>query len=159
AMFAAAVFAGALAAGLEARNGVILLDSDVTTTISGTVEAREFDPGGRVRYLVRLAATSDPAIRRPPQRIRLVARSPHQPAHIGAVISGRARLSSPSGPVMPGGYDFAFRAFVDGVGAQGFFYRAPEYAGAGAAPDTGLDGLTGRARLGLRDIRERISGR
>jgi competence protein ComEC len=33
----------------------VLLDSDVvTTSITGVVEAREFDAGGRVRYQIRL---------------------------------------------------------------------------------------------------------
>lgn len=159
ALFATAAFTGALAAGYESRNGAILLDMDVTTTISGTVEAREFDPGGRVRYLIRLVSTSDPEIRRAPARVRIVAGSPHATAPIGAMISGRARLSSPSGPVMPGGYDFAFRAFVDGIGAQGFFYRAPDYAEPRATRATLTDGLIQDARLGLRDTRERISAR
>lgn len=155
ASYAAALLAGALASGFEVHNGTILLDSDVTTTITGTVEAREFDPGGRVRYLVRLASTTEPEIRRPPSRVRLAARSRHKPVPVGAVISGRARLSSPSGPVMPGGYDFAFRAFVDGIGAQGFFYRAPVQAG---GPET-ANGWVRSARLGLRSTRERISAR
>lgn len=153
--YTAALLAGALASGIEVRNGAILLDSDVTTTITGTVEAREFDPDGRIRYLVRLASTTEPEIRRPPSRVRLAARSRHEPVPVGAVISGRARLSSPSGPVMPGGYDFAFRAFVDGIGAQGFFYRAPVQTG---GPETADDWVRS-ARLGLRSTREHISAR
>lgn len=157
--FAAALWAGALAAGLEARHGPVLLDSDVTTQIAGIVEAREFDPSGRVRYLIRLADTADPRIRRPPQRVRLTARSPHDPVPIGVGISGRARLSAPSGPVLPGGYDYAFRAFVDGIGAHGYFYRAPERF---EVPDTAVvhpAGLLASFRLALRDTREHISAR
>ncbi|MCC0035581.1 MAG: ComEC/Rec2 family competence protein [Hoeflea sp.] len=153
--YAAALFAGALASAVEVHNGAILLDSDVTTTITGTVEAREFDADGRVRYLVRLTSTTEPEIRRPPLRVRLAARSRHEPVPVGAVISGRARLSAPSGPVMPGGYDFAFRAFFDGIGAQGFFYRAPVQSG---PPET-VDGWFRSARLGLRSTREHISAR
>ncbi|WP_340161919.1 ComEC/Rec2 family competence protein [uncultured Hoeflea sp.] len=157
AAYAAAICVGALAAGLEASNGTILLDTDVTTTISGTVEAREFDAAGRVRYLVRLHATSDPKIRRPPQRVRLTARSPHQAAAVGATITGRARLSSPSGPVMPGGYDFAFRAFVDGIGAHGYFYRVPQQVDplSGGAAD--MAGMVRSFQDGLRRVREHIS--
>lgn len=153
--YAAALLAGALASGIEVHNGAILLDSDVTTTITGTVEAREFDADGRVRYLVRLVSTTEPEIRRPPLRVRLAARSRHKPVPVGAVISGRARLSAPSGPVMPGGYDFAFRAFVDGIGAQGFFYRAPVQAGSQVT----AEGWVRSARLALRSIREQISAR
>ena len=154
--FAAALCAGSLAASIEQQRGAVLLDQDVTTQISGVVEAREFDAGGKVRYLIRLVSTSDPEIRRPPGRVRLTARSQHQPVPIGADISGRARLSAPSGPVMPGGYDFAFRAFIDGIGAHGFFYRAPE---GGDAPIQAQKGLWQTFKLGLRNVRESISAR
>jgi competence protein ComEC len=151
----AAMFVGALAAEYETRRGPVLLDSDVTTRVTGVVEARELDAEGRVRYLLRLTATSDPEIRRPPPRVRLVARAAHNPAPVGAVIAGRARLSSPSGPVLPGGYDFAFRAFVDGIGAHGFFFKAPEQLAAAEADG----GLASRFRLNLREVREGIAQR
>lgn len=38
----------------------------------------------------------------------------------------RARLQPPSGPVRPGGYDFAFAAYYRGIGATGFVFGAPE---------------------------------
>ncbi|MBC7281300.1 ComEC/Rec2 family competence protein [Hoeflea sp.] len=154
--FAAALFAGAVAAGIEQRSGTVLLDQDVTTGITGLVEAREFDAGGRVRYLIRVISTADPELGRPPGRVRLVARAPHPPLPVGAPISGRARLSSPSGPAMPGGYDFAFRAFIDGIGAHGFFYRAPEAGDPLAQPPPGR---LQTFWLGVRTVRERISAR
>jgi len=157
--YAAALFAGALAAELEVSSGSILLDSDVTTTISGLVEAREFDAAGKARYLIRLQSTSDPQIRRPPARVRLTARSEHDPVPIGAMISGRARLSAPSGPVMPGGYDFGFRAFIDGIGAHGYFYRAPQQQPAGLDQDARKAGSVQSFRDGLRRMREHISRR
>jgi competence protein ComEC len=116
---------------LQTRPGTVpmLLDSDVTTRVAGMVEAREFDAEGRVRYLLRLTNTADPQIRRPPdagaafgKHVR-ISRRRSVPR-----ISGRARLTAPSGPVMPGGYDFAFRSFADGIGAQGYFFRAPTYS-------------------------------
>lgn len=152
---AAALFLGSVAAAIEAGRGAVLLDSDVTTRITGRIEAREFDAEGRTRYLIRLESTAEPQIRRPPARVRLVARMRHEPAPVGALVSGRARLSSPSGPALPGGYDFAFRAFVDHIGAHGFFYRAPAIVGAIEA-EAGLYDRFGR---GLREIRERISQR
>jgi len=153
AAFAAALCAGALAAAVEQQSGAILLDSDVTTRITGQVQAREFDAEGRVWYVIDLVSTSEPEIRRPPGRVRLVARMAHPPLPVGAMISGRARLSSPSGPVMPGGYDFAFKAFVDGIGAHGFFFRAPETA----APALAQTALVESFRLRMRSIREHIS--
>ena len=157
--YAAAVCAGALAADLEVSSGSILLDSDVTTTISGTVEAREFDAAGRVRYLIRLQSTADPEIRRPPLRIRLTARSEHDPVAIGAMISGRARLSAPSGPVLPGGYDFGFRAFIDGIGAHGYFYRAPQQQHTVLDKNARAAGAVQSFRDKLRRVREHISRR
>ena len=157
--FAAALAAGALAAAVEVQRGAVLLDSDVTTTLTGVVEAREFDASGRTRYLIRLMSTEDPDIRRPPARVRLVARASHQPVPIGATIRGRARLSSPSGPVLPGGYDFAFRAFVDGIGAHGFFFQAPVRVPQTGSVRSSPDALIQAFRLGLRDLRERISAR
>ncbi|MDP3524330.1 MAG: ComEC/Rec2 family competence protein [Hoeflea sp.] len=153
--FAAAILTGGVAAAIEQHAGTVLLDQDVTTSIAGIVEAREFDAAGRVRYLVRLSATADPELGRPPGRVRLVARAPHTPLPVGAAIAGRARLSAPSGPAMPGGYDFAFRAFIDGIGAHGFFYRAPEPGGPLATPPDRWEGF----RLGLRTVREGISER
>lgn len=156
-------FAGAVAASFETRNGVVLLDSDVTTTVTGTVEAREFDDEGRVRYLIRLSSTREPEIRRPPGRIRVVARAKHAPIAVGEGIEGRARLRTPSGPALPGGYDFAFKAFADGIGAHGFFYRSPARLerDPGQQPadmfflSRALDVLTWR----VRKLREHISQR
>lgn len=157
--YVAALLIGALASGIEVSNGAILLDSDVTTTVTGTVEAREFDPAGRVRYLIQVHSTSDPDIRRPPSRVRLTARSSHEPVPVGALISGRGRLSAPSGPVLPGGYDYAFRAFVDGIGAHGYFYRAPVTLDRPPDPPVSATGLQQKFRLGLRNVREHVSAR
>lgn len=38
----------------------------------------------------------------------------------------RARLFPPMGPVVPGGYDFSFRAYFQKIGATGFSYGVPE---------------------------------
>ena len=159
--YVAAVCIGALAAGHEASTGAVLLDSDVTTTVTGAVEARAIDAGGSIRYLVRLHDTTDPRIRRPPELVRLSARPGHQPVPLGATITGRARLTAPSGPALPGGYDFAFRAFVDGIGAYGYFYRAPGRAN--TVPDLaiadGTAGLLQSLSLEIETVREQISAR
>ncbi|MCY0153322.1 ComEC/Rec2 family competence protein [Hoeflea alexandrii] len=56
---------------------------------------------------------------------------------------------------MPGGYDFAFRSFADGIGAQGYFYRAPAY---NVEPQDGR-GLVQVWKDGLRTAREDIAAR
>jgi competence protein ComEC len=118
---------GMLLADLEARRmGTIILDTPVTTTITGTVERRELDARGNWRYVVALDATSGPQLSRPPRKVSLVSRSRHEAVAIGGVITGKARLSPPSGPALPGLNDFSFASYFNGIGATGFFYGAPK---------------------------------
>jgi competence protein ComEC len=56
----------------------------------------------------------------PPKiRINLSTEQYHPEFTPGAVILFRARLMPPAGPALPGGYDFARRAWFSGVGATG----------------------------------------
>src|SRR5690606_17377424 len=86
---------------------------------------REAVAGERWRYVLDVAGTAEPAIKRPPERVVLLVRSDHQPFSAGDQIVGRARLSPPSGPALPNLNDFAFSAFYDRIGAVGFFYGSP----------------------------------
>lgn len=115
-----------LADGQSRRAGTIILDTPVTTEIAGTVERRELDARGNWRYVVALKQTSAPQLARAPQKVSLVARSRHEAVAIGASITGKARLSPPSGPALPGLNDFAFGSYFSGIGATGFFYGAPQ---------------------------------
>ena len=54
-----------------------------------------------------------------------MARGKHAPIEPGQGIGGVARLLPPSGPVLPGGYDFGFNSYFQGIGAIGFFYGPP----------------------------------
>lgn len=162
ALAAGAVFlvpAGMLLAAFEsARLDTALLDSPVTTHVSGRVLSRESDERGRIRYRVEITETRDPVLKRPPHVVTLLARSPHVPVAIGAGIKGRARLGPPSGPALTGLNDFAFDAYFAGTGAVGFFYGAPA---AGPAPEA--DGLEARVRQRIAEWRngltEHIRGR
>ena len=123
------VLAGSMLAQIETwRRSTIILDSSVTTVITGEVHRREPAGEGRWRYFIRLSATEQPVLRRPPEDIVLLARARHAPFQAGDAIRGRARLSPPSGPALPGLNDFAFRSYYDGIGAVGFFYGAPQPA-------------------------------
>ncbi|MDX3924891.1 MAG: ComEC/Rec2 family competence protein [Shinella sp.] len=130
AVAAAAAFllpVGMVFAALESnRLSTVILDTPVTTHIEGRVLSREADDRGRIRYLVQLTSTRDPALKRPPSRITLLVRSAHEPVSIGGTIAGRARLNPPSGPALPGLNDFAFDAYMAGNGAVGFFYGKPD---------------------------------
>ena len=118
---------GMLSASLQTqRVSATLLDGPVTTRISGLVVDRDVDDRGRWRYTIELQSTENPTIGRPPDRVRVLARSSHTPIEIGQAIGGLARLQPPSGPALPGGYDFAFNAYFAGLGAYGFFYGPPE---------------------------------
>ncbi|MBO9098310.1 MULTISPECIES: ComEC/Rec2 family competence protein [unclassified Rhizobium] len=108
------------------RASTIMLDSPVTTTITGQVQRREVDDKGRWRYVLDLLATDAPVVRRPPEQISLLVRGQDVPFELGDVVEGRARLSPPAGPALPGLHDFAFTAYFEGTGANGFFYGTPQ---------------------------------
>ncbi|WP_332303517.1 ComEC/Rec2 family competence protein [Rhizobium sp. GR12] len=117
---------GMLLADFETRRaGTVLLDTPVTTTITGTVARREVDARGYWRYVVQLTATEGPTLSRPPQRISVLARG-GEPVALGATLRGKARLSPPSGPALPELNDFAFTSYFRGVGATGYFYKPPQ---------------------------------
>ncbi|MAU21139.1 MAG: hypothetical protein CMH13_11475 [Martelella sp.] len=145
---------GALLAETEtARRATVMLDSPVTTHITGVVESREPTETGW-RYVVQVTATDDPVIHRPPERVTLVARGNLPPVGIGHAIQGLGRLLPPSAPVMPGLVDFGFLSYFDGIGAVGFFYGPPADVGVAPAP-----GLKARAGFAIERIRDGIAGR
>lgn len=147
---------GMLLADLETRRrGTTILDSGVTTVVTGTVEQREAGANGEWRYILRLTQTAEPKLRRPPERVSLLARGKGRPAALGEALTGRARLSPPSGPALPGLNDFAFASYFDGIGAVGFFLGPPR-------PSTALtakDGLVSASARTLASVRDGISTR
>jgi ComEC/Rec2-related protein len=108
------------------RAGTVMLDTPVTTTVTGRVEEREADSRGRWRYVLELQATEAPVLGRAPGMATAFVRGQDQPFDLGDVIKGRARLTPPAGPALPGLNDFAFSAFFDGIGANGYFYGMPD---------------------------------
>ncbi len=123
---AACFAAGMLLAALETqRLDTVLLDTPVTTLVRGAVLSRETTDRGHWRYIVAVTQTSDPTLKRPPEIVSLLSRSREAPIAIGQAIEGKARLSPPSGPALPGLNDFAFDSYFKGIGAVGYFYGAP----------------------------------
>lgn len=152
---------GMLLADFETRRaGTLVLDTPVTTTITGTVARREVDARGYWRYVVDLTATADPTLSRPPQRISVLSRGGGEPIAIGAALRGKVRLSPPSGPALPGLNDFAFTSYFRGIGATGFFYKSPQALVSpvdDAGPDKGWLEWADMRLYGLRSaIAERI---
>ena len=153
-----ALLAGLFAAAWETwRHSTILLDSGVATNIVGTVLTRDVDDQGRWRYTIVLEETRDPHIRRPPERVRILARGQHKPIRIGDRISGLARLQPPSGPVLPGTFDFGFNAYFRDLGAFGFFLGPPQRVAAGEGAAAGTAWAS--PALWLAQLRETIAVR
>lgn len=148
---------GMLFAELETRRAAtILLDTPVTTTLTGKVVRREVDARGDWRYLVQLHSTEAPSLTRLPGRVSLLARGGGDAMPIGATIRGKARLSPPSGPALPGLNDFAFSSYFRGIGATGFFYKPPQ---AVATADLGAEGWLEMADMWLYRLRAAIAER
>ncbi|THV25240.1 ComEC/Rec2 family competence protein [Peteryoungia ipomoeae] len=154
---AALILSGMLCAAWETdRQSTIILDQPVVTEISGVVERREAGSSTEWRYIITLHETARPTIRRAPQRISLLARARHAPVPIGATIAGRARLSPPSGPALPGMNDFAFQSFYAQIGAIGYFLGAPKSIAAKAESETSW---ATRVEAWQYQLRDRISNR
>ncbi|TDH36190.1 ComEC family competence protein [Pseudohoeflea suaedae] len=153
-----ALVGGIIAGRIETVNGPVLLDAPVTTTVTGTVLGREIDEGGRVRYLLAVLRTEDPELKRAPTSVRMTVSGSHQPYDTGSLVTGRGRLSPPSGPAWPGGYDFARAAYAQKIGAFGFFYRAPVVS-AGNADAPAEETLLARLAGWVVGIRAGISQR
>ncbi len=137
------------------RRATTILDSEVTTRLEGVVLARDVDYRRYWRYTIRLARTTDPVIGRPPETVRLLARADHKPVEIGDAIKGLARMGPPSGPALPGGYDFGFDAYFKGLGAYGYFYGKPLRGDKRTTDHTGAQ----RVAIALSRLRETIATR
>lgn len=138
------------------RMSTVILDQPLVSTVTGIVERREQGASGEWRYTLRVTSTAEPAVRRPPERVSLLARSKHLPAAIGEGLTGRARLSPPSGPALPGLNDFAFQSYFSGIGAVGFFLGPPRIA---PSEPLEMQGLMTRFDAALFSVRDRISNR
>jgi len=98
-------------------------------TVEGTIRTAEPRNAGQRLLLEDLVIERlEPSAT--PERVRLTIRAVDPPLLPGQRISVRARLQPPSGPLIPGGFDFAQRAFFERLGGVGFAYGNPELIGA-----------------------------
>lgn len=160
-MIAAGLFvAGMMLAAIEtSRIDTVVLDGPVTTTLRGKVVSREKNDRDHWRYGIRLEGTTKPTLRRAPAKVMVLSRSPHAPLAIGATIEGRARLSPPSGPALPGLNDFAFDSYYRQIGAVGYFYGAPDSPPAEVAATEDNGSLRAKIAERLAAMREHVGER
>ncbi|MCJ8310441.1 MAG: ComEC family competence protein [Hyphomicrobiales bacterium] len=125
------------------RLATITLKSSVVAIVTGQVVRAELRADGRARYTLRVHAIDD--WKELPQKVRLTSRKDSRPYDIGDVIAGRARLGPPPGPALPGGYDFRFFAWFDGIGGSGFFLGHPERS---VTPEPGVAAVAAAAAAG-----------
>ncbi len=100
--------------------------------LEGTIRAAEPRDAGQ-RLLLEDLAIERLAPGATPARVRLTVREMQPPLQPGQRIRLRARLQPPSGAPVPGGFDFAQRAFFEQLGGVGFAYGTPEVVGGTAA--------------------------
>ncbi|MBE7185531.1 MAG: ComEC/Rec2 family competence protein [Methylobacterium mesophilicum] len=129
---------GMTAAKLETlRVSTRMLGAEISTKLTAQVVRIERMANGRARLTLDVVSTDRPRLRFAPTRVRASARKVPEGVAAGSAIAGIVRLMPPSGPVRPGGYDFSFESYFDGLGATGFFLRDPELVpGDGARPQT-----------------------
>ncbi len=116
-------------------------------TVTGTVETASLDRRGSRRVTLSRARISGLPAERTPRRIRVGIRSAGAELQPGRILSVRAILQPPLAPVIPGGFDFARRAWYRQLGAVGFAVSRPTIAPARDPPGP-------RARIDL--LRQRI---
>lgn len=156
ALFAALLLAlvGAGAAKIETwRAGTKIVGGDITTLVTGRILVVEERANGRTRLTLDVLSTARPQLRYQPDRIRVTVAGRDVEWAPGDVIEGVARLMPPLGPLRPQSYDFAFEAYFDGIGANGFFMGRPRRVEA-PPPD-----LPTRVAIAVEQLREGLADR
>lgn len=105
-------------------NAAPRLARERTHVVSGVVEAVEDRGGSGARILLRPAVMEPPPPDGLPERLRIVLRSAVAPLP-GEGLTMTARLTPPTGPLIPGGYDFSRAAYFAGIGGVGFALGRP----------------------------------
>jgi competence protein ComEC len=135
AVLAAAVAGGALAAKI--RTDLVaapVLTHEMTATIAGWVAGTEETTSGGKRLRIRVSSMSEVPPKATPKLARITVRNKATNIAVGDGVSVLASVGPPSGPLFPGGYDFAFPLYYQSVGATGFAFGSAKPAALGAAP-------------------------
>lgn len=153
-LLTAAVLCGLAAGALRTASvAAPVLAEARSVTVTGRVLDRVATGTGS-QLVVGLVAAEGLGRQAMPGRVRLSLRGESGAGLMpGDGVRLRARLIPPSGPLRPGGYDFAFAAYYRGIGATGFVFGAPERVDLGP-PGQWLTFLAAVERLRLEVARE-----
>jgi competence protein ComEC len=137
ALLAAMAAIGLWAVGFEARLvAAPRFDHERTATVTGWVVDAETVLNGATRMTINVTGMS--AYRLPvnviPKRMTVTFRKGTPAFAVGDGIRFLARLRALPGPVMPGGYDFARRAYFEGRGGTGYALGRVEHVNPGQRP-------------------------
>ncbi|CAN0475295.1 unnamed protein product, partial [Discosporangium mesarthrocarpum] len=135
AVFALMIAAAGFAAS-QYRSAAVsgpVLDREVgPVSVSGRVIRVEPSKKGHRITLDRIS-TRDTRITNIPERVRISVRSPGDPPIPGDRIDALTILQPPPSPSLPGGYDFARKAWFERIGAVGFALGAVRVTETGAS--------------------------
>lgn len=153
-VFLTIAVAGALCAKAETvRVATIMLGNETTTMMTGRIVALE-ETGYGYRLQLDVIAAKRHSLLTGVERVQLSARTLPEGLAIGDGLDGLVRLRPPSGPVLPGSYDFSFHAYFRGIGAQGFFMGKPDKVD---VPPP--DGLPARLQIRVARLRQVMTQR
>lgn len=102
-----------------------IIERQTTTQLQGVILGVDQSRRGAARYLISPLSLEGLDKKNTPKRLRISAAAKHEEMLPGEIISGLVRLQPVSGPVYPGGYDFSFFAWFEGMGGSGFFMGKP----------------------------------
>jgi competence protein ComEC len=115
--------------------------------VTGWVELVEPREGPGQRLTIRVHAIEGMTPETTPQRVRVRTLREDTTLAAGVAVKVRATLSPPSGPSLPGGYDFARQAWFLGIGGVGYTRAAINRTAIDAAPPWSLTALAAFNRL------------
>ncbi len=101
----------------------ILPDYERVYEVSGRIKAVE-KSGPRLRWVIDVHALGRLSPDELPEKVRVTTYD--KTLSVGDRVKFRAQLKAPPQPVIPGGYNPAFRAYFDKVGGYGFMLSKPE---------------------------------
>ena len=111
---------------VESLRAPVLTKELRAVEVRGFVELVEPRAKRGQRLKLRVTALGDLPPAKRPLHVRITSKKSVAGLEAGDAIRVRATLMPPSGPALPGGYDFGRQAWFQGLGAVGYTWKAPE---------------------------------